>query len=57
MERKGTSGNKKLEDGFCVEQWKEKNICEVEKDVIKMHIQKITLMESADFVGVGRGSD
>lgn len=29
MERKGTSGNKKLEDGFYMEQWKEKSITNV----------------------------
>lgn len=32
MERKGTSGYKKLEDGFCVEQWKEKNITNIGGD-------------------------
>lgn len=29
----------------------------MDKDVVKMHIQKITLMCSVEFAGVGRDSD
>lgn len=32
MERQGTTGNKKLEDGLCMEKWKEKNITNVGGD-------------------------
>lgn len=32
-------------------------MCEVDKDVIKMLIQKVTLMCSVEFVGIGRDSN